>query len=327
MTGDLREGNVILGGGKRSTRPERPQGDLPSAREGVEFPHHSSREVYRMSSRALLALGLGTTAVLGACAKKPAPPAAQTAATVYSITATDFAFAAADSIPAGLVTLQFVDAGKEPHQVVVMRLDSGKTLADVQSMMATPNAPVPAWLAFPIGVSVIVPGDSGNATALLTPGHYAMICFIASPDGTPHMMKGMVRPFEVVASAATPAAEPATDITITEKDYDFEVTGPLTAGAHTIRVENAGPQVHEVSLNQLAPGKTLADFTKWVQGGMKGQAPAKPVGGVTGPDVGGHESFTATLAAGKYVLICFVPDKGDGKPHAMHGMIKEITVT
>jgi hypothetical protein len=80
-------------------------------------------------------------------------------------------------------------------------------------------------------------------------------------------------------------------------------------------------------LNQLAPGKTLADFQAWVQGGMKGPPPAKPVGGVTGPDVGGHQTFTATLAAGKYVLICFVPDKADRKPHFMHGMVKEITVS
>lgn len=280
-----------------------------------------------MTSRALLALGLGTTAVLGACAKKPVPPAAQTAATVYTITATDYAFAAADSIPAGLVTVQFIDAGKEPHQVVIMRIDSGKTMADMQAAMSAPNMTIPGWMRFPIGVSVIVPGDSGNATAVLEPGHYAMLCFVPAPDGQPHFAKGMVRPFEVVASAMTPAAEPVGDITITEKDYDFDVTGALTAGTHTIRVENAGPQVHEVAMNQLAPGKTVADFTKWLQGGMKGAPPAKPVGGVTGPDVGGHQSFTATLAAGKYVLFCLVPDKGDGKPHAMHGMIKEITVT
>lgn len=280
-----------------------------------------------MSSRAFLVLGLGASAALGACAKKPAPPAAQTAATVFTVTASEYAFAAADSIPAGLVTLQLVDAGKEPHQMVVVRMDSGKTVADFQTAMSSPNMAIPGWMKFPIGVSVIAPGDTGNATTLLTPGHYLMVCFVSGPDGAPHMAKGMVRPFEVTASAATPAAEPVGDISITERDYTFDVAGPLTAGTHTIRVENAGPQVHEVSLNQLAPGKTVADFAAWVQGGMKGAPPAKPVGGVTGPDVGGHQFFTATLAAGKYVLICLVPDKGDGKPHAMHGMIKEITVT
>jgi len=279
-----------------------------------------------MLSRSSLSLLCGAVAALGACSKKPAP-AAQTAPTVVTVTATEFAFAAPETIPAGLVTLRLVDAGMELHQVVVMRIDSGKTFADVRTMMDKPDAPVPGWLAFPIGVSVIVPGDSGNATALLTPGHYAMACFISSPDGTPHVVKGMVRPFEVVATEGAPAPDPAADITITEKDYDFDVTGALTAGPHTIRVENTGPQVHEVALSQLAPGKSLADFQAWVQGGMKGEPPAKPVGGVTGPDVGGHETFTATLVGGKYLLLCFVPDKTDGKPHVMHGMIKEITIT
>ena len=278
-----------------------------------------------MLPRSSLSLLCGAVALLGAC--KKSAPAAQTAATVVTITGTDFAFVAPETVPAGLVTLHFANAGLEPHQLVVMRLDSGKTMADLQTMMADPEAPIPAWLAFPIGVSVIAPGDSGNATAVLTPGHYAMACFIASPDGTPHIMKGMVRPFEVAPNAATPAPEPTADITITEKDYDFVVTGPLTPGPHTIRVENAGPQLHEVAMNQLAPGKTLADFQAWVLGGQKGPPPAKPVGGVTGPDVGGHQTFTATLAAGKYVLICFVPDQMDKKPHFMHGMIKEITVS
>ncbi len=279
-----------------------------------------------MLNRSLPAMATLVAVTLGACAKQSAP-AAQAAPSVVTITGSDFAFSAPDTVPAGLVTLRFLDQGQEPHQVVVMRLDSGKTMADLQTMMAHPNAPIPAWLAFPMGVSVIAPGDSGNATALLSPGHYAMVCFISSPDGTPHLMKGMVRPFEVAASGMAPAPEPTADITITEKDYDFVLSIAITAGTHTIRVENAGPQVHEIALNQLAPGKTLADFQAWVQGGMKGPPPAKPFGGVTGPDVGGHQFFTATFTPGTYVLICFVPDKGDGKPHFMHGMIKEITVS
>jgi uncharacterized cupredoxin-like copper-binding protein len=271
----------------------------------------------------LVFASLGALA-LGACAKKPvAPPTAN----VVTITASEFAFAAPDTIPAGLTTLRLVATGQEPHHMVVMRLDSGKTMADLQTMMSQPEAPVPPWLAFPIGVSVIAPGDSGNATATLSPGHYVLACFIPSPDGTPHVAKGMVRPMEVAATTAAAAPEPAADIVITEKDYGFDVSGPLTAGTHTIRVENGGPQIHEVAMNLLAPGKTLADYQAWMQGGMQGPPPAKPVGGVTGPDVGGHEFFTATLVAGTYVLICLVPDNKDGKPHVAHGMIKEITVS
>lgn len=279
-----------------------------------------------MRSRSSLCLICCSALALGACSKKPAP-AAQSSPTVITVSGMDFAFAAPETVPAGLVTFHLVGAGKEPHQMVVMRIDSGKTMAEVQPILMSPDAKIPGWMKFPIGVSVIAPGDTGNATAVLTPGHYLMACFVSSADGTPHVAKGMMRTFEVSANEAAPAAEPTADITITEKDYDFDVTGNLTAGAHTIRVENAGPQLHEVAISQLAPGKTLADFQAWVQGGMKGEPPGKPVGGVTGPDVGGHQTFTANFAAGKYVLICLVPDNTDGKPHIMHGMIKEITIT
>ena len=281
-----------------------------------------------MTLRYCVALALAGGATLG-CNRKPATPPAPPTANVVSVTGSDFAFAAPDTIPAGLTTVKFVNAGKEPHQVVFLRIDSGKTLADLQTVMKDPAAKVPGWLAFPMGANGIVPADSETATATLTPGHYVMVCFINSPDGTPHMNKGMLRPIEVKASTGPAAAEPTADITITEKDYGFDISAPITAGTHTFRVENAGPQVHEVSIFQLAPGKTAKDFQAWVAGGMKGQPPAKEAGGFIGPMPvpGEHGYFTATYAAGKYLFLCFVPDAKDGKPHLMHGMLQEVTVS
>jgi hypothetical protein len=280
-----------------------------------------------MYIRSTLALAAAVSMLAVACAKKPAP-VAQPTANVVSVIATDFAFQGPDTIPAGLTTFQLTNPGQEPHQLVLMRMDSGKTMADIQVMMAgNPDAPPPGWLKFPVGVSVITPGDTGNATAVLVPGHYVMACFVASPDGKSHIMKGMVRGLEVTPSSAPLAAEPVADIVITEKDYAFDLSAPITAGTHTFRVENAGPQLHEVSVNLLAPGKTVADVQAWVAGGMQGPPPARPMGGVTGPDVGGHSYFTATFAPGNYFLVCYVPDTGDGKPHLMHGMLKEFTVS
>lgn len=278
-----------------------------------------------MSSRASCSLALGALAAFGACAKKP-PPAPPTA-NVVSVTANDYSFQAPDTIPAGLTTLVLKNMGKEVHQVVAMRLDSGKTMADLQPVLTTPDMAIPGWLYFPIGVNGIVPGDSANATATLQPGHYVMVCFLPSPDGAPHVAKGMIRPLEVVASMAALAPEPTADLTITAKDYTWDVSAPITAGTHTIRMENAGPQLHEVQIFQLAPGKSTRDFQTWLQSGMKGEPPAKPVGGFAGPTPGGHGFFTATFVAGTYVFVCFVPDKTDFKPHVMHGMLKEITVS
>lgn len=280
-----------------------------------------------MSFRATLALVLGGGVTFAACAKKPASPAAATTANVVTIGAGDFNFQAPDTIPAGLTTLKLMNHGQEVHQVVLMRIDSGKTMADIQAMMSNPNAPIPGWLEFPLGAGGIVPGDSANSTATLGAGHYVLICFLPSPDGTPHAAKGMVRPIEVAASAGAPAPEPASDLTITMKDYTWDVSAPLTAGRHVIRVENAGPQLHEIQIMQLAPGKSAKDLQSWMMGGMKGPPPAMPVGGYAGLGMGLHGFFTMTFAPGKYVFLCYVPDKADNKPHLMHGMIKEVTVS
>jgi plastocyanin len=278
-----------------------------------------------MTSRPSFVLAAASLAAIGACAKKPAPP--PPTANVVTVMAGDYTFQAPDTIPAGLTTLMLKNLGKEVHQVIMMRLDSGKTVADLQPLFTDPEAPIPAWLYFPLGVNGIVSGDSANATATLEPGHYVMVCFLPSPDGAPHVAKGMVRTIEVTASTAALAPEPTADLVITAKDYTWDVSAPITAGTHTIRMENAGPQLHEVQIFQLAPGKATADFTAWLQGGMKGEPPAKPVGGFAGPTPGGHGFFTTTFAPGTYVFVCFVPDKGDFKPHVMHGMVKEITVS
>jgi uncharacterized cupredoxin-like copper-binding protein len=42
---------------------------------------------------------------------------------------------------------------------------------------------------------------------------------------------------------------------------------------------------------------------------------------------GEQEFFSADFTPGRYVLICFVPDARDGKPHFVHGMAQELTVS
>ena len=79
---------------------------------------------------------------------------------------------------------------------------------------------------------------------------------------------------------------------------------------------------------ELAPGKSADDFVKWETGGEKGPPPTgRWVGGVTGIDNGKSATFTVTLKAGNYLVICFWPDAKDGKPHLVHGTIKQVSVS
>jgi uncharacterized cupredoxin-like copper-binding protein len=60
----------------------------------------------------------------------------------------------------------------------------------------------------------------------------------------------------------------------------------------------------------------------------KGENPmwAVPVGGPQGPAPGRVASATLNLQPGTYAVLCAIP-AGDGMPHAMKGMSKEVTVT
>jgi uncharacterized cupredoxin-like copper-binding protein len=254
-----------------------------------------------------------------------APEATSAAPAPVTVTATDYGFQAPATIPAGAVTIQLVNHGKELHQAQIIKLEDGKTVADLAKALQHPG-PTPSWVKFLGGPNGIAPGQETQATSMLAPGNYAFLCLIPSPDGVMHAAKGMVRPFTVTAGSGASAQAPASDVTIKLADYTFAATPALTQGRHTIKVENVGPQPHELVLLKLAPGKKTEDFGKWAETGMKGPPPAQPLGGVTLLDKGAKGTFTADLTPGDYGMICFVPDSKDGKPHLAHGMMKTITV-
>jgi uncharacterized cupredoxin-like copper-binding protein len=259
-------------------------------------------------------------------AKPPSPPA------VVTITATDYAFGAPDTIAAGLTTFRLVNNGREPHQAVIFGAP-GKTFAELEAAAAPTQSSAEWWKAFlkleptfPGGPGVVLGGDSSVITANLAPGNYEIVCFIPSPDGTEHVKKGMFHRLVVTPSRAA-AAEPTADLTVTLSDFAFALSAPLTAGTHTIRVENNGPQVHELTIERLSPGKTLADWQRWAAGGMKGEPVSMPFGGFAGPDSGKMGWVTRTFTPGTYLFLCYVPDVKDGAPHLAHGMVKEIIVS
>ncbi|MBA3316669.1 MAG: hypothetical protein H0T50_01070 [Gemmatimonadales bacterium] len=263
---------------------------------------------------------------------QPAAERPQTMATgsaepaVVTVEANDYAFGVPARVPAGVVTFRLVNQGKEAHHAQVIRLQDGKTVADFLRAF-TDTASMPAWVRYLGGPVGTAPGRELLATTRLAPGRYALICRIRSPNGTTHVMKGMIREFEVVAGRdGSSAPLPVASDTLTLNDYGFVITRPLTSGYHTIRVENAGPQVHEVIMLKLVPGKTPADFARWGLSGRHGPAPGVPVGGAQFIDRGEVGVFSVELTAGEYGYICFVPDAKDGKRHFRHGMMTQFAV-
>jgi uncharacterized cupredoxin-like copper-binding protein len=211
-----------------------------------------------------------------------------------------------------------MNEGKETHHVVLVKM----SFADFQKV--NPAGPPPPDLVVLGGPNAAPPGGTAEATVDLPPGSYTIICLIPAADGMPHMTKGMARALEVTQGAST-AAMPAADITVKLSDYSFDITGPLTAGRHVIRVEDAGPQMHELVFVKLEAGKTVQQMAQWLEK-PAGPPPGALVNGASPMTLGVANTTVVDLAAGDYGMICFVPDAKDGKPHIAHGMVKQITV-
>lgn len=272
-----------------------------------------------------LRFALLSIVALAACgtSDKKSDDSAQTAASQNSlmIMAQEFTFDAPDTVPAGFTRVSLMNHGAEPHHAVIVRLDSGHVAGELLDALAKNR--VPGWAVFLGGPNVSMQGISDTAVEL-TPGNYVLICLIPSTDGVLHVAKGMVRNL-VVTEAAAQTVAPTADLTITLKDYAFEKSGPLTAGTHVIRVDNAAEQPHELIIIKLEPGKTIQEFVEWAEK-RQGTPPGTPVGGTTPHSSGISNYVFADFTPGEYGLVCVVPDVKDGKPHLVHGMIEQFEI-
>ncbi len=256
--------------------------------------------------------------------KEPVAAAAVPAAHEVTIRARDRAFTAPAEIPAGRVTIRFINDGPELHHVQLIRFGEGKTLADFGK--ALQSGKWPAW-AVEVGGPNIGEPTGSIGTLDLEAGNYGLVCFIDTPDHVPHLMKGMAQPLVVTPSndtAATPL--PPADLTVTLDSYSFTFSDSITAGRKDVDVVVAGNQPHEIVIARFEAGQTMEGLMKW-GATYQGPLPATPVGGTTAIAPGRTQRMTVDFKPGNYVLLCFIPDKGDGKPHIMHGMVKTFTVS
>lgn len=300
-----------------------------------------------------------------ASAKTAASVTGQTFGNAYSFDGADYSFAGPDTIQGGLVTLQFRNMGKEPHHLQLLKFNDNVTPAQVTGALSSGNPDaVFQFVAADGGVGAIDPTGSAQAVLNLQAGQYAMVCFIAGPDGVPHVAKGMLKLLTVTAPAASASAvaTPQAANTVTLKDFTFDGPATLPAGRTVLKVDNSGPQIHEMNILKLGPGKQVQDALNFFQAttpspvaAVGGQGPAtakpsgaaasaaasaaaKPAGAPSGPppfnSVGGFNGESQSLSGwaivnldpGDYAYICNVPDPSTGKPHWALGMIKGFSV-
>jgi hypothetical protein len=130
--------------------------------------------------------------VTGAADSKAPEPIAS-----INITATDFNLTIDKPIAAGPQTIRFINAGMQPHEVLVVQLPPDKTVKDFAAAFEPGHSGPPPGK--PIGgIAGIDRGGHAFFTAKFEPGHYGLICFFI--DGTKqaaHFALGMTHEFTV----------------------------------------------------------------------------------------------------------------------------------
>lgn len=298
-----------------------------------------------MSARSILLIA-GIVA-LQACAAGDEAARANTAPAapnVVSLTAAEYTFQAPDSIPAGWTTFRLANHGAEIHYGHIVQLEPGRS---VQELVAAyeeairTSGPRPSWVTRFGGPGGTAPGDSSRVTQHLEPGNYVWICPVEDDEGHPHFAKGEVKPFVVHAARVRVGdreAAPEATMAIRLLDFSFAFEAPPSAGRHTVRVENAGREPHDLVLLKLAPGKTVEDVAIWLNperarrsdaGGDEGppslESLGSLLGGIAAIGHGMEAFFEANLTPGEYVLVCMATAP-DGQSHIEHGMIQQFRV-
>lgn len=284
-----------------------------------------------MKNRLAALIGVvALVSMLGACGKSNDNPTVGGSVTTavksntIDVEAKDFSFGLPTTGAAGLVTFNFKNSGTQPHVFNLLRVDTGKGVADVVAELSKQTqGPPPAW-SHATGGIVQNPGGSTAYTTNLDPGTYVAYCPLPDKDGKPHFAKGMVAQFTL--AGGTKGTLPSADTTVSAHDYTWDGLETLKAGDQTVKFVNTGKENHEAAMFELAPGKTIDDLKKFftATGPPTGPPPFIGLPGISGEvPVGQDATVKLTLKpATTYAVFCFV---GNAKgPHFLQGMAKEV---
>lgn len=276
---------------------------------------HKIRRSYLLFASVLLIAYLGTVAPAAAF-----PPPA-----VAAFSAWDHGFDGPDAIPAGQTSIRLHNGGREPHQLQLLKLDGGKSAADLAAYLLEHDWAFPAWARHMGGPNGVGSGGDAEATIYLEPGSYVLICVIPSGNRQPHAALGMQRALHVTEQAPAPPDFHG-NFHMAMLDYEFVVVQELRKGRHTFYVVNRGSEPHQVSLVRLDRDASAEDVLAAFGRVPASSLPGRLIGGMSGLEPGGEGMFTAELSPGRYAMICLFPNPASRESHAAKGMVMNFTI-
>ncbi len=227
-----------------------------------------------------------------------------------------------ESVEAGVVEIELTNDGEKDHNVQLIRFDEGHEATEALkagNAWGDGGKPLPEWVHLAGGTGTVAGGESTKTTAQLEPGKYAALDLEAEGPSGPVFAE-----FEVTGEGG--GEPPSADATIEAKEYEFKATG-LKAGTNTVSFDNVGEQPHHVAAVAMAEGATIDDVKKFFET-EKGKPPIDESKSFDTAVIegGATQVVEFDIEAGKYAVLCFVPDREGGPPHAARGMISEVEV-
>ena len=136
--------------------------------------------------------------MIGSFTVTPDPSPAVAPAGDITLRLADYKFALSKPLTSGKHLLTVVNDAAQSHEVVMMKLNAGKTVADVASWVDKQDMKGPPPAAPVGGIAALAKGRTGSFPVDLTPGEYGIVCFVPdAKDGKPHSLHGMMTQFTV----------------------------------------------------------------------------------------------------------------------------------
>jgi len=284
--------------------------------------------------------GKKSTAANGAAG--PATSSSQTTLPVapsVTFSARDYSFDIPRQVEGGVIRITLQNDGKLKHEAVIV--STGDTPLDRVKQDLTPvvsgeGKPIPDYLHFRGGVSLVPGGTSEMSFVTLPVGNYAVVCTLTDADsldadaGPPsaeakrfHYDLGMAAAFTV--KKANSATMPPTDGTVTARDWAFEIP-PLVPGFKVFTFRNDGQQDHSLAVAEFADGideaaartafETVLAATK--DHPAPDDTPVPEDVAFAGPlSPGAQSTFPMNFKVHRtYVFACYMSDRAGGPLHA-----------
>jgi len=230
-----------------------------------------------------------------------------------------FRYDTVDTIPAGPVTIDLENRGKQPHDLSILRPRANVTAAQLGELL---NGPVPE-AAITIaqlhgGPAPVAPQSRQRVSLRLDPGEYYLASLHRGADGRIGAAHGMVRRLTVLAPSedfARRARAPQEGAGVTVTDENIRLPdGFGVPGWYQVTV--TGQKPHQLVVVKVNEGASAEDAKAWLTavdaGPPPGPAPFSFVGGTAPLDPNRSDAIDLDLGAGTFVAYCPLPDREDG---------------